>query len=221
MRTGIAVLHGIYVYIYTFTTVYQFWFACTYFAFFPQLSGVRLKLKVDAPTKLIFMTTDFCIRERELVNKARGKVTLKHLLEWRVNRNLRSLIPLRVKHYPSALIANYLRWVPDVVLIETDKQSVLLSLRQNHTPVKNARIKQNWMSLMWNCLLSRNFIEYRLKHSLARRLEPKWRLKSMNETIDLFTVLAHNSCNPLITILSLRRIFFSSYILYTWVSKQI
>lgn len=106
-----------------------------------------------------------------------------------------------------ALLANYLRWVPDVVLIETDKQSVRLSLRQNHTAVKNARIKQNWMSLMWNCLLSRNFIEYRLKHNLARRLEPKWRLKSMNETIDLFTVLAHNSCNPLITILSLRRIF--------------
>lgn len=103
MRTGIAVLHSIYVYIYTFTTVYQFWFACTYFAFFPQLSGVRLKLKVDAPTKLIFMTTDFCIRERELVNKVRGKVTLKHLLEWRVNRNLRPLIPLRVKHYPSVL----------------------------------------------------------------------------------------------------------------------
>lgn len=114
-----------------------------------------------------------------------------------------------------ALLANYLRWVPDVVLIETDKQSVLLSLRQNHTPVKNARIKQNWMSLMWNCLLSRNFIEYRLKHNLAGRLEPKWRLKSMNETIDLFPVLAHNSCNPLITILNLRRIFFFVvYIVY-------
>lgn len=81
MRTGIAVLHGIYVYIYIYLHHYipVLIHLCVFR--FPQLSGVRLKLKIDAPTKLIFMTTDFCIRERELVNKARGKVTLKHLLE--------------------------------------------------------------------------------------------------------------------------------------------
>lgn len=81
MRTGIAVLHGIYVYIYIYLHHCIPVLIHVYFAFSPQLGGVRLKLKVDAPTKLIFMTTDFCIRERELVNKARGKVTLKHLLE--------------------------------------------------------------------------------------------------------------------------------------------
>lgn len=81
MRTGIAVLHGIYVYIYIYLHHCIPVLIRVYVLRFPQLSGVRLKLKVDAPTKLIFMTTDFCIRERELVNKARGKVTLKHLLE--------------------------------------------------------------------------------------------------------------------------------------------
>lgn len=79
MRAGIAVLTWhIRIHVQMSTTVYQYRIACT------SLSAAQrgqVKLKVDAPTKLIFMTTDFCIRERELVNKARGKVTLKHLLE--------------------------------------------------------------------------------------------------------------------------------------------